>query len=199
MNNKQYIADYIANFCMIYPQNGLVLGRLPGTRYVGQYYLGNALYNAQFLQAGSDEFYDIILKNVGHFNFQLVGREWSAIPLLVSLPLILKQTHDIHINSFMIKRKRKTYGLHNYIEGMPNNLPCLIVDDLCNSTDSFRFCRDVLTTENKQVLPYVFAVLNKFGLDQGAKWDKEDRYLKSGFTPLTIVNSDDVHAAKRNT
>jgi orotate phosphoribosyltransferase len=196
MQNKELISNYIAKNCLYIPKN-LMLGKLPGTRYSGQYYMSKALYDKQFLSYVTEEFYNIIKKEIGNFDFQLAGREWSSIPLLVGMPLILKTNYNIDINSFMIKRERKTYGIHNYIEGTPNDLPVLIVDDVCNSTNSFKFCYDVLLSEEKyKILPYIFAVLNKYGKDSSETSFIEDRYLKARIKPLFIVSGDDVNAVR---
>ena len=193
---KDKIVEYIAKECLYIPKQ-LMLGKLPGTRYSGQYYMAKALYNQDFLYNVAMEFHDIIKKEIGNFDFQLAGREWSSIPLLVSLPLLLRQYHEININSFMIKRERKTYGIHNYIEGKPNDLPVLIVDDVCNSTNSFKFCYDVLMAEeNFKILPYIFAVMNKYEKNSSETAFTEDRYLKARIKPLFIVSGDDINAVR---
>jgi orotate phosphoribosyltransferase len=192
MKNKDYTIQYIQKFCMIYPDQP-VLGKLPGTRYEGQYYLAKALYNVSFLEAVSEEFYEIIKKEIGHFNFQIAGLEWSACPLLTSIPIFMKKNYNIEINSFLIKKQRKSYGLNNYIEGIPNNKDVLIVDDVLNSSNSFAFCKKVIESENMTNLPFVFAVLNKYGLFQGEKYLTSDKYLSNDIKALYIINGDDVH------
>lgn len=195
MTNKDYITKYIQTFCMIYPTHQ-VLGKLPGTRYTGQYYMAKALYNINFLERMVDEFYEIIKKEIGNFEFQISGLEWSACPLLTSIPIYMELKYNIPINSFLIKKQRKTYGLHNYIEGMPNNKPVLIVDDVLNSSSSFKFCRDVIESEKMKNLPFVFGVLNKYGIAQGEKYLTADKYLSPDIKALSIVNGDDVHVFK---
>lgn len=194
--NKQIICENIVKNCLITPKQ-LMFGKLPGTRYASQFYLSNCLYDSKFLNLVVHEFHDLVKKEIGNFDFQLTGREWSSIPLLVGLPLLLKQHYNIEINSFMIKRERKKYGLHNYIEGKPNDLPILIIDDVCNSTNSFKFCYDVLLAEEKyKILPYIFAVLNKYGKNSAENALTEDRYLKAKFKPLFIVSGDDINAIR---
>jgi len=191
-DEKKYIAKYIADNCIIYPEE-YFFGKLPGTRYSSQYYLARALYNTEIMEKIVDIFYEIINENVGSFDFQITGRQWSSIPLLTAIPLLLRHKYNININSFMIKRERKTYGLHNYIEGIPNELPVMIVDDICNSTDSFRFCHRVLLSENLITFPYFFAVLNKYTKHIVPNALEEDRYLRQGYKPLTILNGDDIN------
>lgn len=189
---KEEIAKYIREHCL-YEAEGLMYGKLPGTRYKTQYYLSNGLYDRNFLDLVADSFGEIVRENIGDFDFQLAGRSWSAVPLLIGIPMYLRDMDGIEINSFMIKPERKSYGLHNYIEGRPNEKPVLLVDDLCNSTDSFRFCRDVLDrTTNLKTVPFIFAVLNKYGkADEGYMFD---RYLGDSHKALSIVTGDDIRA-----
>lgn len=190
---RQSLARFIKRECIYYPEKDYFLGKLPGARYKQQYYLANLLYNHDWLQSIVGEFANIVETEIGSWEFQLAGREWSAIPLLTAIPLVLRN-RGIYLNSFMIKRKRKTYGRHNIIEGIPNKLPVLIVDDLCNSTDSFRHCRDVCVSEEHklQVLPYIFAVVNKYFQERDGEAIGFDRYLGEDYKALSILTGDDI-------
>jgi len=190
MTNKQYISKIISEECIEYA-DGYFFGKLPGTRYSSQYYLSRALYNIDFLNCVAEEFYKIIEKEVGHFEFQIAGQEFSSIPLLISLPIILEKKYGIKLNSFMIKNERKSYGIHNFIEGCTVDLPVLIVGEMCNSTNTFLHCHNVLKYHKYDMLPYIFAVLNKYG-SKFSSGKLEDRYLKKDFKPLTILNRDDL-------
>ena len=170
IKDKEFIRDYIKNLCIYKPSEPYMYGKMVGTRYGRQYYLANGTYNVEFLNCVCRQFYKIIDEEVGHFNFQI-----------------------IRINSFMIKRERKTYGRNNYIEGLVNKLPVLIIDDVCNSTNGFLHCYNVITkTEKLESLPYIFAILNKYTTDISVNSFVEDRYLKRGIKPLSIVNGNDM-------
>ena len=202
MKNDKEFAEYISKNCIHRVKDGYMFGKLAGTRYSSQYYMARGLYNRDFLEYVSLRFYEIVKKEIGHFNFQITGREWAAFPLIIGLPIFLKKNHNIDINSFMIKRERKAYGLHNYIEGVPNELPVLIVDDLCNSTGGFRFCKNVLVdTENMEVLPFIFAVVNKESKNGREDGLTTDKYLSKEFRALYILCGDDISNAvmRRNT
>jgi orotate phosphoribosyltransferase len=183
-NDVKYIREIIVNKCIITPSHGIMFGKLPGARYQHQYYLANGLYDQEFLHAVAREFYRIVSDRIGHFNFQITGREWSACPLITGLPIILKHLYGIELNSFLIKRKRKTYGTNNIIEGIPNQLPVLIVDDLCNSTNSFYHCSRVLKHSKIPQLEYIFAVVNKQSEEVVT-----DKYLNDK-TALFIISGD---------
>lgn len=193
--NQKYIADYIRMICLEQPKQ-LMYGKLPGTRYRSQYYMARALYNKEFLEKVGEEFHRLVEENIGNWNFQLAGREWSAIPLLISLPLFMKQKHDIDLNAFMIRKTRKTYGLNNYIEGMVNNKPILIVDDVVNSQDGYRHCHQVISkTTAFETVPYIFGVLNKYGKDTTDDGNAllYDRYLGNEHKILSVINGDNVY------
>jgi len=196
ITNKDFIASFIASNCLERPETPY-MGKLPGTRYQSQYYLTSALLNPEFMEKVSEEFVTLIIKNIGHFNFQICGREWSASPLLSALPIFMKMER-IEINSFMIRREMKSYGKNNWIEGTPNDLPVLVVDDICNSTNSFAHCHNILKYEGLTPIPFIFSVLNKYRRMDSPKAFKEDRYLKD-VMPISIVTGDDIDNAIRRT
>lgn len=194
---KEYIATYIAQNCLV-KADPTFFGKLPGTRYDSQFYMARALYNKEFMAAAADEFYKIIKENVGDFDFQLAGRDWSSIPILTAFPILLEK-YNIQINSFLIRSKIKTYGLHNYIEGIPNNKPVLVVDDVCNSSNSFQYCHKVLEFEKRITIPFIFAIVNKYRKDTTPNAMMVDRCLGNNIKPLSIVTGDDIDNAYNRT
>jgi hypothetical protein len=99
----------------------------------------------------------------------------------------------------MIRRQRRNYGQHNWIEGKPNNLPVLLVDDLCNSTESFLHgfwvCKNVLKLD---VMDYIFAVLNKHKPSQFQEAVYHDKHLihHHPHKALYIVDGDEIQHAR---
>lgn len=186
---KEWLADEIVERCLYVPQNGLMLGKMSGTRYASQYYLSNVLYDANTLdKIAVEAIWQIEAAGLNIEKIQICGREWSSIPIITALNAYID-------GAFMIRRERKNYGRHNYIEGIPSNKPVLIVDDLCNSTNSFHHCKQVLDSEGLETVPFIFAVLNKYrSKDEGFEYD---RYLGSSHKALSIVTGDDIDAAKR--
>jgi len=191
--NSKIIANFISTHCIERSESPtLMYGKLPGTRYATQFYLAPLLYNREMLERIGVEFIRLVEEKIGHFDFQLAGREWSAIPLLTALPIICKAYANKDINSFMVKRERKNYGKHNFIEGtILKDKPVMIVDDLCNSTDSFRHCLSVIFYEHKHpIVPFNFAVLNKYSRTKIGPTMDFDRY--SGQRCLSICERDDI-------
>lgn len=194
MNSRELIADYVAKYCIqrLPPDSEFMLGKLPGTRYSRQYYLSSLLYDQRMMQEVTEEFHRLVVHNLRTFDFQLAGREWSSIPLLTTLPAMMYNTYNIRLNSFMIKRERKTYGTHSFIEGRPTKQKVLLVDDVCNSTNAFWHCDRVVRQElGLETVPHIFAVVNKFRPSKGHPY-QFDRYLFSHQT-MTIITGDEVN------
>lgn len=197
MDVSDFVAKFIAQSCIEFPTPGTFFyGKAPGTRYSKQYYLANLFGNPQMMRVVVDEFFIMAKREIGHLDFVVCGREWSALPLLGAI-INESERGGTPIPGFIVRRDRKTYGIHNFIEG-GNTLPprpALIIDDLCNSTNSFHHCHRVCRAEGIDCLPFIFSVLNKYRPSiMGQKCLEEDRYLGEGFRPLTICNGDHVHA-----
>jgi len=77
---------------------------------------------------------------------QLAGMETAALPLLAGISLVGLKA-GMGLNTFAIRKERKRYGLHNYIDGMPNSHPVVIIDDLINSGQSIVHCQQVIKHE----------------------------------------------------
>ena len=64
------------------------------------------------------------------------------------------------INSFSIRKERKSYGLFQYIDGIPTDAPVIIVDDMINSGSSIKKCMEVCKYElGINVNPNVYSIV----------------------------------------
>ena len=187
MTDTDMVAKFIAENCRYVPKLKYMHGKSPGTRYTGQFYLAELMYDPGMLDMVCKNFHEQIEKIYPDMKFQIAGREWSAIPLITILPYYFMQK-KIEINSFMVRRKRKNYGKNNVIEGRANGYPVVAVDDLCNSTDSFMDVRMVCRAEDIPVSDYIYAVLNKYGKDDQTGRDRADPEAKT----LYMVDRDDI-------
>lgn len=160
--------SYIDKNCIYRVPKGktLLFGKKPGTFYSWQFYLRRGLFNHHFLSAVSEMFLYKAEKEFGCFDFQICGMETASTPLLAGIPLIARQ-HGIDINAFSVRKNRKEYGLLNWIEGVVNDKPILMIDDLCNSTESLAKTLEILLRCNYfNVLDRAFAVVNKVKKDE---------------------------------
>ena len=182
--------NYIDKRCII--RNTPMPGKIPGTINTWMFYLRNGLFNPDFIQAIGTLFFYKIEKEIGHFNFQITGLETGSTPLISTFPLIGK-IHDIHINAFSIRKKQKEYGLKNWIEGVVNpTVPCLLVDDLCNSSASMKIAYDVLKLYNLPTMDYAFTIVNKVNKDIHADSRvTTDMYLPPSIKMIYLFDLDD--------
>jgi orotate phosphoribosyltransferase len=188
-NLRVWTKQYIEDKCLI--RNTRMPGKLPGTTYTWIFYLRNGLFNHEFLSAISQMFIYKIQKEIGHFDFQITGLETASTPMLASIPLIAR-IFNYDINSFSIRKERKEYGLMNIIEGIPNNKPCLILDDLCNSSVSMKKAYDVLTEEKIEILNYAFCIVNKVNKNiHHQNRQTTDMYLPENIKVLSLFDLDD--------
>jgi len=190
MNEKSYnelhqwTKQYIDDLCIV--RNTRMPGKIPGTSYSWIFYLRRGLFNHQFLSAISQMFYYQVSKHLGHFNFQIAGLETASTPLLAGIPLIGRALgHDI--NAFSIRKERKQYGLRNWIEGLPNDLPVLLVDDLCNSSDSLYNARAICEQERIQCCDTCFVIVNKTNDEQNVT----DKYMDTNIRIISLFNLSD--------
>jgi len=152
------VAEYIRSHCYYESPHGDMLGKGPGDRYFGQYYLTNLTTNPAMMSRVCRalgfllEEADIDLPNV-----QFVCREINGIAFAASL------SSYFGVNYFWIRESRKRYAKHNFIEGIPNDKPCLIVDDMANSTNAFSYCKDFLLARKMPVCEQCLAIVNKNG------------------------------------
>ena len=175
---------YIKEKCII--TNNVMPGKIPGTIYTWIFYLRRGLFNHEFLSAVSQMFFYKIEKEIGHFNFQIAGLETASTPMLAAFPIIGRM-FEKNLNSFSIRKERKEYGLRNWVEGIPNNLPVLLIDDLCNSSNSLYLAKNILENEKLPILNKAFVLVNKTNhIDNNT-----DKYIDSDMEMISLFNLSD--------
>lgn len=189
VEHRAWLRDFINDHCIhrVKPGEPQLLGKAPGSRYVWQFYLRRGLLNPVFMRKTALLFLDGVQREVGHWDFQLAGLETASTPLLAGIPQVALQ-HGIEINAVSVRKTRKEYGLHNHVEGVPDGKPFLLVDDLCNSTESMWKAMRVMLLEEKQpMLPAFFTVVSKTkDQPRGDGWR-----LPGGMTCLSLFDLND--------
>lgn len=181
---------FINTNCIV--RNTVMPGKLPGTTYTWMFYLRNGLFNVDFLQAISTLFLMKVQNEIGHFDFQITGLETGSTPLLIGIPIFAKM-YDLDIPAFSVRKEPKTYGLLNQFEGVAHlDLPCLIVDDLCNSGNSMAKAYQILKDHELPVMNYAFSIVNKVnkGVHQPSR-QTTDLYLPKEIKMLYLFDLDD--------
>jgi len=132
-----------------------------GKRYSWQFYLRRGCFDATFNSVLAQMFLYKVEREIGHFAFQISGLETAATPMLSAIPLVAKG-FGIDLNSFVVKKEQKQYGIRNWIEGCPNpDLPVMIIDDLISSSNSMLIANKILQEKmDLKTMDYVFGVVN---------------------------------------
>lgn len=141
---KNFCYEYIKTNCII---TGTFPSKVQNQNFSYMFYMKRGLYNADFLDKCCKMLVYKIEKYINNFDFQITGMETGSTPLLIGLNLIFKQ-YDLNINTFSVRKEKKTYGLLNRIEGVPNLKKILIVDDIMNTGSTNLECRKYLHEEN---------------------------------------------------
>ena len=190
---KTWTRQYINDYCLV--RDTKMPGKIPGTTYTWMFYLRNGLFNKTFMTSISIMFIYQAERHISEsLDFQLTGLETAATPMVVGIPLVLdKLFPNIDISGFIVRKDPKEYGLLNWIEGLENDKPVLMVDDLCNSSSSLRRCYDILTLHDRfTFLPYAFTIVNKSNKEVHDKYRLEsDMYLPPNFKVISLFTLDD--------
>lgn len=153
----EWAQQYIQDKCIEY-------GRLParheGRFYSWMFYLRRGLFDPKFSSVISLLMLQKMHEKIGHFDFQISGRETAATPLLVALPLMAR-VYDIELNAFVVRKEQKKYGLKGWFEGEPTSKPIVLIDDLCNSSESLGTACAQMGAHRLPVLTKAFVIVNK--------------------------------------
>jgi len=171
---KNWMREYIDRYCIARAGKEidyLLHGKKPGEMYTWQFYLRRGLFDPVFLSVLSQMFIYKIEREIGHFNFQLSGLETGSTPMLAAIPLVAKG-YGINLNSFVVRKEQKTYGIKNWIEGRPDkNKPIMLIDDICNSSMTMEKAKFICEQQEMEVMKVVFAIVNKW-----SKYNDKDSF-----------------------
>ena len=185
----EWVRQYINTYCIV--RNTVMPGKVPGSVYTWMFYLRRGLFNAKFLSAVSQMFLYKMEQEFDSFEFQIAGLETAATPMVTGIPLVLS-AFGIDLNGFVVRKERKTYGLKNWIEGLPNDKPIMLVDDLCNSGASMAKCGKILEELGFKFIPYAFTLVNKSNVGVHSEERlRTDLYLPKNFKMISLYTLDD--------
>jgi orotate phosphoribosyltransferase len=131
--------------------------------------LRRVFLDRQALEQIADAFWD---RHESSGPFQIGAIETAAIPLLTALSLRAPHGHR-NLNSFIIRKERKTYGLGNAIEGEVTEEPIILIDDILNSGTSAEKARAVIAQAGRDVAA-MFVVID-YRSARGLHWRQEHR------------------------
>ena len=186
---REWTREYIDSRCIY--RGEPIPGKIPGTVYTWQFYLRRGLFDYNFLSAISQMFLYKIKKEIGHFDFQIAGLESASTPMIAGIPLV-SAAFGLSINAFSVRKERKEYGLMNWIEGVPNDKPVMLMDDLCNSQVSMKRAYDIVQSHNLKIFDHAFCIVNKVNKNDISK-EKEftDKHLPKNIKMIYLFDLDD--------
>lgn len=122
--------------------------------YRWQFYLRGCFLDREAMREIGEFFWS---RHAGE-EFQLGAIEVAGVPVLMAILAHAPRP----VNAFTIKKTPKAYGLQNWIEGRPNDLPVLLVDDLTSPQHNM-FWASYRTIRNArlQLHSSMFVVVNK--------------------------------------
>lgn len=128
-NKKQYLRDFINDYCIFRCPPGWGLEGLPkGNIYQWQFYPRRAIFYQWTMEVIANWLVDTFQEGT-----QYAAMETAGPPMLAAAQAI-GQTRGIAIPGFAIRKDQKKYGLKNWVEGFPDpSKPVIILDDLANS------------------------------------------------------------------
>jgi len=111
--------------------------------------------------------------------------------MLSAIPLVGRAL-DIELNAYSIRKEQKTYGLRNWIEGLPDEKPTMIIDDLCNSSASMKRSYNILSYEKRPIFNHAFCIVNKVNKKvHDKKRQNTDMYLPDTIKIINLFDLDD--------
>lgn len=187
--SRAWLRDYINKHCIV--RNTPMPGKLPGSTYIWMFYLRKGLFNVEFLEHLGVTFVHQFERIDPQFNFQITGLETAATPMLVGISMVAKRL-GIDLNAYVVRKKRKEYGLLNRFEGRPNQKLSIVMDDLCNSGRSMAQAVKVLESEDMEVGDVAFAIVNKsnHGVHSPQRL-QSDMYLPPNLRVVSLFTLDD--------
>ena len=124
-----------------YFPKGKMISKAGANLMTHQYMMRRLTHNPDMLTKAAVYIFDEIiikLKNGEEYpQFQFCGLETGSLPLIAALQVQGKAL-GISINAFTVRKERKGYGLFHFIEGIPDNSPFVLIDDLINSGSSIK-------------------------------------------------------------
>ncbi len=82
--------------------------------------------------------------------FQVCGLESASIAL-ISAVVLESHKRGLDINGFFMRKGKKKHDLHNDIEGVPNGLPVIVLDDILNTGSTLKKQIEILKREKIEI------------------------------------------------
>jgi len=135
-----------------------------GRKYTWMIDMRRVLTDARCLDAAAELFWDAL---GNEFPFQVGGIETAAIPLIAAIAM-KSVARGTPVNSFIVRKERKTYGAGQLVEGILTDDSIVIVDDVLNSGQSLEKVRAVLDVYDRTIA-HAFVLID-YRARRGLEW-----------------------------
>lgn len=154
------LRDFINDNCIFRCPPGYFLKGIPaGHAYSWQFYLRKAIFHKQAGPVIAEWFAHQYSKGV-----QFAAMESAGPALLAAVQTYkffdIDSTNDDLVPGFAIRKNQKEYGLLNWIEGCPEDLPVVILDDIANSKSTIKRAKEICEMNGLQVVG-ALTIVNK--------------------------------------
>ncbi len=130
-SQRQYLADLINKTAILRKEQQTILSS-SGDKLDWLIDMRRIFLNAEALDMIAGLFWD----HYGRLGpIQVAGMEVAAVPLVAALILKARE-RGIETNGLLIRKERKMTGTGQSVEGVPNDNPVVLVDDVVNSGSS---------------------------------------------------------------
>lgn len=129
-------------------------GKAPNAWYKWQFYLRRVLLNPSLCSIAAQHLAQQLRNTVDLTNCQLAACEDAGVLIGYAL------AQETGLNLFTVKKSRKSYGLLNFTEGIVQDKPVILVDDVAGSTSTLKSAQRLLKHFNVPTVAYA-VVINK--------------------------------------
>lgn len=144
------------------PENSKELPSIKGAGfYSWQFYLRSVLLDPVSLKVIADDFWSRFSAVFASKPFQIAGVEAAAVPILTAI-ILGGAERGLTVNAFTVRKERKEYGRRNLIEGKPNNLPVMFIDDLTSAEHkAFWHAIHAFSSHNLSLFEFGYVLVRK--------------------------------------
>lgn len=156
----EWCRAFIDHHCIFRsPKGSRLLTGPAGDLNSWQYYIQVATLNQGFGYRIGLLFWDRFGPAFEREPFQICGCDTGGVPLICALQSVAYRA-GIRVNVLSVKQQQKAFGLKNWFEGVVENLPVMLVDDIVASGRSMTAGMKQLAQAGLMLHPEAFSILS---------------------------------------
>lgn len=196
--HSQWCGGFIEHRCIFRspPRNPLLIS-ITNKLNMWQYFLGVALLNQEFCSRLGLLFWNHYGEAYEAQPFQICGCESGGVALALCLQASAYQA-GVAVNVFAVRKKAKSYALHNWFEGIVDeNLPVMVVDDSAGVGSTIRRAAQHVAEAGLKLYPEAYAVLRTKGSSRITIVVEDELYpITTSWVPTDFARSHDEYVTR---